>query len=171
MKGKQLFWPLLGVIIVMAVILGLINRSNNPANTNVATNTTTTNRTNTNASRVNSNASTININTALPGNINTSVNTNTAKTVSVSAAGNEFVPKNVTINVGDTVVWTNNSIDSVYVAPNSHPIHRDYAGIWDDDGRGQIDPGESYSHTFTVAGTYQYHDHPQPSINGTVTVQ
>lgn len=169
MKSKQLFWPLLGIIVVVAIVLTISNR-NDTTPTNVTTNTTT-NRSNTNTASVNSNTTTLNTNSPLNSNTNTTATTNAAKTINISATGSAFSPQNVTINVGDTVVWTNNSTESVYVAPNSHPVHRDYRGIWDDDGSGEIDPGESYSHRFTVAGTYQYHDHPQPSTNGTITVQ
>src|SRR5208282_2428897 len=80
-------------------------------------------------------------------------------TVNVSAQDYSFIPSPVTINVGDTVVWTNfggmhTTTSGSGCVPN---------GIWDS-GSGQtgyrmrdlLSPGASFSHTFTTAGTYPY---------------
>lgn len=89
--------------------------------------------------------------------------------VSVTESG--FVPAISTITAGDSVIWTNNSSVFVHVAPDSHPEHTDYPGIWEDDGRGKIDPGESYAALFSTPGTYQYHDHEDENQTGTIIVQ
>ena len=68
-----------------------------------------------------------------------------AATVSVSIQNFAFSPTPVTINVGDTVTWTNN--DSINHTTTSN------TGIWDS---GLMGPGASFSHTFIQAGTFDY---------------
>jgi hypothetical protein len=64
---------------------------------------------------------------------------------------NGFDPKTVTIALGDTVRWTNDSAawcsvkSGMYVPPD---------GGWES---GSIDPGTSYERTFNDAGTYPYY--------------
>lgn len=158
------------------------------ANTNAARNVNTTLETNTNTT-TNSATTNVNTNTSTPAsNTNTTINTNTnaatnpsttnantsataPKTAEVSMTSSGFSPRSVTIKVGDTVRWTNNSGSRAYPAPVFHPTHRAYAGIWDDDGTGQIANGQTYSFTFDTAGTYQYHDHLRPERTGTVIVE
>jgi len=48
-----------------------------------------------------------------------------------------------------------------------HPTHLEYPPL----NLGVIKPGESKSLTFPEAGTYKYHDHLNPSLFGSVTVQ
>ena len=91
--------------------------------------------------------------------------------VEVSASSSGFSPGTVTINVGDSVTWTNVGSSQVYIAPNNHPTHVAYAGIWDDDGTGLISAGQTYTQVFKTAGTYNYHDHLNASHTGTVIVK
>lgn len=119
------------------------------------------------------------VNTAPSANVNGAANTNaaatnattSAKTVAVSATSSSFSPGSVTINAGDTVKWTNNGSTTLYVAPDNHPSHTKYAGLWDDDGTVSMSAGASYSKTFTTPGTYTYHDHNNALVTGTVIVQ
>ena len=71
------------------------------------------------------------------------------------------------INVGDTVTWTMvgmshtvTSTDSV----ESNMLTRDPMDS------GFLAAGESFSYTFTDAGTYTYRCEPHPSMTGTVVV-
>lgn len=91
----------------------------------------------------------------------------TQSTTMVSITSNSFSPKTVTIKIGETVSWTNN--DSVNHTVNSavHPTHQVYPLL----NLGLIQPGSQKSLTFPTAGTYQYHDHLNPSLTGTVVVQ
>lgn len=70
-----------------------------------------------------------------------------------------FNPKNATILAGNTVVWTNN--DEV-----THDITMDN-GLFDHD----LNPGESFSYTFTEKGIYPYHCDIHTSMTGTIIVQ
>jgi LPXTG-motif cell wall-anchored protein len=83
-----------------------------------------------------------------------------AATTGVSEVDFDFVPATVTIGVGDTVVWTN----------NSNSPHTSTGGSWDS---GTMNPGASFSHTFPSAGTFPYHCefHESLGMVGTVIVQ
>ena len=93
--------------------------------------------------------------------------------VGVGVGGLNFSPKNVTINVGDTVRWTNSS-------GGFHNVHAD-----DDSFKcstscnaGSNDPASGWTatHTFNSPGTFNYYcdAHGGPNgvgMSGTVTVQ
>ncbi|MHB8088165.1 MAG: cupredoxin domain-containing protein [Anaerolineaceae bacterium] len=66
----------------------------------------------------------------------------------------------ITIKVGTTVTWTNK--DSV-----RHTVSSD-TGLFES---GLFGKGESFSHTFTEAGTFTYHCAPHPYMKGTVIVE
>jgi LPXTG-motif cell wall-anchored protein len=73
----------------------------------------------------------------------------------------DFSPATVSINVGDTITWTN----------DSETIHDAVA----DDGSfdtGTVRSGQSASHTFTEAGTFGYvcTFHESAGMKGTITV-
>lgn len=74
-------------------------------------------------------------------------------------SNNTFSPKNITIDVGDTVVWDNEDNEP-------HTATADN-GAFDS---GTMQPGSSYARTFTVPGTYSYHCAFHPGMVGTITV-
>lgn len=85
----------------------------------------------------------------------------------VLITANGFEPKSVTIKVGETVTWTNQTSAEVRVASDPHPLHTGLPGLDDLSGATQ---GDTYSFTFTKAGTFGYHDHNNTSVKGTVVV-
>jgi methylmalonyl-CoA mutase C-terminal domain/subunit len=72
----------------------------------------------------------------------------------------EFAPASVTVDVGDTVTWTNDG-------PTPHSATAD-DGSFD---TGIFDAGQSRSHTFDQAGTFAYFCTPHPNMRGTVNVR
>lgn len=73
-----------------------------------------------------------------------------------------FMPGAITVKVGTKVTWTNK--DSV-----RHDVVADTES--NDAPNGPLlAKGESYSFTFTKAGTYSYHCSPHPYMKGTVIV-
>jgi plastocyanin len=92
-----------------------------------------------------------------------------------------FSPDNITITKGQTVTWVNSS-DMPHTAtgdPAQNPVadqFPDYATLpagaeaWDS---GILQPGESFSYTFDVEGTYNYFclPHVLAGMTGTITVQ
>lgn len=85
----------------------------------------------------------------------------------VKITSDGFNPKNITIKVGDTVTWMNDDSADHTVNSAVHPTHTVYPPL----NLGLIKPGEQKSLAFPTAGTYKYHDHLNPSLNGSVTVQ
>ena len=84
----------------------------------------------------------------------------TGETKSVDIQGFAFFPSELTINVGDSVVWNNkDSISHTVVSNNAVFTSR------------PLKPGETFTFTFDKAGTYQYHCGIHPSMEGTITVR
>jgi len=94
--------------------------------------------------------------------------------------GLAFSPDVVTITSGQTVTWVNTSAmpHTSTGDPEKNPLaalHPEYAQLpdgaepWDS---GILLPGDSFSHTFTVAGTYRYFciPHLAAGMVGTVEV-
>lgn len=86
-------------------------------------------------------------------------------TVQLTASG--FVPANVTVRAGTTVVWVNASGAQGAVYSNPHPIHTDYPPL----NLGVFQNGGTFSLLFDKAGTYGYHNHLNPGQTGTIVVQ
>ncbi len=71
-----------------------------------------------------------------------------------------FGPKRLEIAVGTTVRWTNND-------PLVHTITAD-DGSWDS---GPIEPGKTWTHTFTQPGEYAFHCTPHPFMKALIVVR
>lgn len=88
-----------------------------------------------------------------------------AAAVSITAAG--FSPASITVRVGEQVTFINADSRTHQVASNPHPIHTAYPPL-----NGLVmAPGSSFVAVFTKAGTFAYHDHPNPGTTGTVVVR
>ena len=74
--------------------------------------------------------------------------------------GNAFTPSRIEITSSTTIRWTNN--DQVV-----HTVTAD-DGSWDS---GPIEPGASWSHTFTSSGDFSFHCTPHPFMRGVVVVR
>jgi plastocyanin len=81
-------------------------------------------------------------------------------THNVSIQGFAFNPTPLTIQVGDTVTWTN--LDS---APHTSTSA---TGVWNS---GTLTKNQSFSFTFTQAGTYAYLCNIHTSMTGSIIVQ
>lgn len=80
----------------------------------------------------------------------------------VSISGSAFSPASLTINVGDTVTWTNADPLVHDAVSTSGPAAFD---------SGDLAQGASFGFTFTTAGTYDYHCTPHPDMVGRIVVQ
>jgi plastocyanin len=91
---------------------------------------------------------------------------------SLESQKENFFPKEVRVSLGsdNKVIWKNN--DSTYHSVTSDTDHVDpINGKFDSTTTiGLVPPGQTYSFTFTEAGTYHYHCVPHPWMTGTVTV-
>jgi plastocyanin len=91
-----------------------------------------------------------------------STSVSAAGSTSVSAGDYFFAPPSITIQVGGTVTWSNDGQTAHTVTANG--------GSFDS---GNLDPGQSFGHTFTQPGTFAYYCQYHRSLGqkGTVTVQ
>ena len=86
-----------------------------------------------------------------------------AATVTVHMAGG-LSPRSITITPGTTVRWVNESGNRYRMRSRTGPVEFD---------SGNIEPGESFSFTFTSSGTYPYlddRDRDDSSFHGTIVV-
>jgi len=83
----------------------------------------------------------------------------------VSVTSNVFTPDEVTINVGDTVIWTNTQGNhNVNGTQANFPANPEYFG-------NTVGPGWEFSHVFTIAGNYDYRCDPHFSFGMTGKVE
>jgi plastocyanin len=80
----------------------------------------------------------------------------------IAASGFSFNPVTVRTTVGGKVTWLN-------CEPAGTPAHTTTAdgGAW---GSSPLDPGMTYTFTFSTPGTYEYHCEPHPFMTATVEV-
>jgi plastocyanin len=78
----------------------------------------------------------------------------------VSISGFEYDPSSITIEVGDTVTWTNSD-------GTDHTVTADDASF----DSGTVADGATFAWTFASAGTVTYHCAIHPTMTGTVDVQ
>lgn len=71
-----------------------------------------------------------------------------------------YMQPKIQVTVGTTVEWTNND-------PLPHSVTSDGKSF----DSGLIQPGHTYRHTFTRAGTYSFHCIPHPFMRGVVVVR
>jgi plastocyanin len=82
-----------------------------------------------------------------------------AASTSVPIKNFKYIPASVTVSVGDTITWTNQD-----QAPHTSTAND---GSFD---TGNLNKGESGSHTFTKAGTFPYICALHPNMKATVVV-
>jgi len=90
---------------------------------------------------------------------------NEASQPSCAESGSCFLPSEVTIGVGESVTWHNDSTAA----------HTVTSGNPEDGSDGVFDSslflgGDTFSHTFTESGQYQYYCQIHPWMTGTVIV-
>jgi len=100
--------------------------------------------------------------------VNNTVPANTSKQVTVNYTDDGFSPSTVTINREDTVLFVNQSSETMWVASAPHPTHTDYPEF---DEKAAVSNGGSWSFIFDKVGTWKYHNHRDSSNTGTIVVQ
>ena len=71
-----------------------------------------------------------------------------------------FQPPELTVNIGDTIVWKNTDIVSHTVTAKD--------GSFDSD---EIKPGKSWKFVAKKAGTFSYSCSPHPNMHGTLSMK
>jgi len=90
---------------------------------------------------------------------------NEASEPSCAESGTCFLPGEVTIGIGDSVTWHNDGTAAHTVTSGNPEDGPD--GLFDS---GLFLGGDTFSHTFTEAGEYQYFCQIHPWMTGTVIV-
>jgi len=81
--------------------------------------------------------------------------------------GDHFSPATLTVSAGTTVTVKNSSSQELQFDSDPHPVHTDDTDL----NAGTIDPGHSQTFTVEKTGTFGYHDHLNPSIQGTIIIK
>lgn len=92
---------------------------------------------------------------------------------------NGFSPESMTVPVGTTVTWINQSSGEMWVGSDEHPSHTNYSGTsrsehcpdTDNSNFDQCARGNTFSFTFTKAGSWDYHNHVGSEDRGTIVVE
>lgn len=98
----------------------------------------------------------------------------TAKIIEITSAG--FSPSTLTIKAGDTVTFINKDSAQHWPASAVHPTHAVYpepGGCIGSkfDSCKNLAQNEEWSFTFNEKGTWNYHDHLNPSLFGKIVVE
>jgi aldose sugar dehydrogenase len=78
-----------------------------------------------------------------------------------------FSPNPLSVKFGDTITWTNEHREGHTVTSGSNK-HTSVQGVEFDSGN--IEPGQSFSHTFNRAGNFEYYCIYHPSMVGMIIV-
>ena len=88
--------------------------------------------------------------------------TSAAKVHHVEIIKKKYIPKEITINAGDTVVWTNKE-------------KRQYHNVWFKQSTAKepeyMFPGDTFEMTFDSTGEHPYECGPHPKMKGKVLVK
>lgn len=94
---------------------------------------------------------------------------------------NGFIPYESTVTVGNVVIFENVGTEEHWPASDDHPSHTLYDNTSLDehcsgqprtafDSCGSISVGETWQFVFEKAGTFEYHDHLWPHLDGKIIV-
>ena len=98
----------------------------------------------------------------------TAIPTDQVPSAIVTYTDSGFNPATMTVRAGEPVSFINNSSRDFWPASGPHPTHTNYPEF---DAKLAIPPEGSYTFTFTKPGPWKYHDHLNPALTGTITVQ
>jgi plastocyanin len=117
----------------------------------------------------------------VPAGAGAGVDVQVTTPVVVTYTANGFSPATVTVPVGATVTFVNESGRNMWVGADEHPTHTEYDGTGRTTHCAASYTGEkpfdqcantnSYSFTFTKAGTFDYHNHSNAQSTGRIVVQ
>ena len=109
-----------------------------------------------------------------PEQVETATQVAEEKVITYTDAG--YSPSSLQVKQGETVIFKNESSQSMWPASAMHPTHKDYPttggclGSTFDACKG-VQPGDSWPFQFDIAGNWKYHDHLNPKNFGAIIVQ
>ena len=78
-----------------------------------------------------------------------------------------YKPRDITVNLGDTIEFSTTEDKPYWPASNVHPTHRLYSEF---DPKEPVLPEDTWAFTFDRVGEWRYHDHIAPFYTGVITV-
>lgn len=87
--------------------------------------------------------------------------------VSIVLTDDGFVPRDVQVDRGTTVVFSTTRPFQFWPASNEHPAHTIFP---DFDSKRPIDADQPWSYTFERLGEWRFHDHVRSYYSGTIYV-
>ena len=102
--------------------------------------------------------------------------TSVTKESVITYTDTSYSPSDLEIKAGETVTFKNESQQSMWPASAMHPTHKEYPATGGCLGSAfdacmGVQPGDSWSFKFDIAGNWKYHDHLSPKNFGAVTVK
>jgi plastocyanin len=99
-----------------------------------------------------------------------------AQTATVTYTDNGFSPSVLTVKPGTTVVFENKTSNQFWPASDPHPTHTAYPGQGNCNGQAfdpcaALAPGTTWALLFDKSGNWGYHNHLNPSHEGTILVK
>ena len=92
--------------------------------------------------------------------------TNQSYLNTITFDGSHFSPATLIVKSGTTVTIKNTSSNDLRMNSNPHPIHTDDADL----NVGLVAAGQSKTFIVTKLGSFGFHDHLDPSIQGRITI-
>ena len=92
--------------------------------------------------------------------------TNQSTSNTINFDGSKFSPATLTVKSGTTVTIKNTSSNDVQMESNPHPVHTDDIDL----NVGLVSAGQSKTFIVIKTGSFGYHDHLDPSIQGRITI-
>lgn len=97
---------------------------------------------------------------------NASPATNPSTSNTIIFDGSKFRPTTLTVKSGTTVTIKNTSSTDVQMQSNPHPVHTDDIDL----NVGLVSAGRSKTFIVTKIGSFGFHDHLDPGIQGRITI-
>ena len=94
----------------------------------------------------------------------------------IEITANGFTPNELTIKKGEQATWINKNTQKHWPASAVHPSHTTYpetGGCIGSkfDACKELNPEETWTFTFDHEGSWNYHDHLNPALRGTINVE
>ncbi|MFQ5493318.1 MAG: cupredoxin domain-containing protein [Candidatus Dojkabacteria bacterium] len=91
--------------------------------------------------------------------------------IAIAITDDGFEPATSTVKAGGTISWVNTSSDTVQIGSDDHPTHLLNQELSGDEFTLDLAVGESITVTVNQTGTWGFHNHLNPSMTGSVTVE
>lgn len=89
------------------------------------------------------------------------------QTAQITITKDGFVPASLSVKKGTKIIWTNSDEATHQLQANPHPTGESLPGLKSE----VLTSGQTYEYTADISGTFDYHDHLNPTNNGKLEIQ